>query len=228
MIQPKSLQGNLSLFLQLLKAIPELNNHLCRHILIFHGAEKLSWPYFSNCKTNFLQLKSGFAAGSLQHFAFVQHGEASKSPSYHEGNRSYAGRKVRSSGIEIRRCVFRRFSRTFSPVCSYSSRRPEACEALIVAGRSGLVVRQPVFALAPAHPPSGRGARRPLGAVGRQRARGSRPEGRPLLPETCALPAKHRTRVGSSALSESKGWKFICGVVPPPASVFPAVTNLFL
>lgn len=48
--------------------------------------EKLSWPYFSTCKTNFLQPKSGFPASSLQCFAFMQLGEASKSPSYRKGN----------------------------------------------------------------------------------------------------------------------------------------------
>lgn len=63
-IQPRALQWNLSLFLQLLKTIPEVNSSLCSHILIFCRAEKLSWPYFSTCKTNFLWLKSEFTAGS--------------------------------------------------------------------------------------------------------------------------------------------------------------------
>lgn len=71
-IQPRALQLNLSLFLQLLKTIPEVNSNLCRCILIFCRAEKLSWPYFSTCKTNFLWQKSEFTAGSLQCFARSQ------------------------------------------------------------------------------------------------------------------------------------------------------------
>lgn len=55
-IQPRALQWNLSLFLQLLKTIPEVNSSLCRCIPVFCRAEKLSWPYFSTCKTNFLWL----------------------------------------------------------------------------------------------------------------------------------------------------------------------------
>lgn len=84
-IQPRALQWDLSLFLQLLKTIPEVNSSWCSCILIFCRAEKRSGPYFSTCKTNFLWLKSEFTAVSLQCFARMQHREAPKPPSCYEG-----------------------------------------------------------------------------------------------------------------------------------------------
>lgn len=141
-IQPRALQWDLSLFLQLLKTIPEVNSSWCSCILIFCRAEKLSGPYFSTCKTNFLWLKSEFTAVSLQCFARST-GKLPNLPAAmrEQGN---GGRKMSSSGMNISPCInFQVF-----PMDSFTSGFgcvKETWSLSGVCGGSGPAVRQTMW-----------------------------------------------------------------------------------
>lgn len=142
-IQPRALQWNLSLFLQLLKTIPEVNSSLCSHILIFCRAEKLSWPYFSTCKTNFLWLKSEFTAGSC---SALHARSTGKLPNLPAAMREWGngGRKMSSSGMKISPCI----SFQVFPMDSFTSRFgcvKEAWSLSGICGGSGLAVRQTMW-----------------------------------------------------------------------------------